>query len=946
MINYIRLKSVIERPVAGGFQTAKKRLFRTSWFSLLLFFIIIPLQASSQETSSQDVRYTLSPVASGMAWNNGLGLNDGFFYGGKIGIDFGPLIGLEASYLTSPELWTKFAEIELGDTAGFLVRDQRVRVRRFGGDLIVRWPSERLAPFVKVGGGVIRFEPESGQKAEKIDVRFGGGLDYILTGRVRTRAWVELNRFRLDRYYLAPGGATSGQYPIDPEADKIRNNFSVGLSFDYALGQSRFRAVRTGQRLHPFSALELEPMVGRLKFDDKRMSVVTLAGARIGGELNPWVGWGLYYLHALESDFSDTRPLQSYGGEARFSLASKAGPQPYVTIGAGQLDFRSGYTDNEGNERDDRTALILGAGVRADVFSGLQLNVGVRDFMYGEGRLDRVSGTEEIRHNWLLSGAMVFGIGGHGGSERKRPVIPQAVPSGRPPVAQAQDSIASGTLSLSQDTIGVGTKTAANAAPTGYVSDKNVVIPVPLEGEIYIRYGKTARDVEKPISENLPPVRSTAADSTVQKSVPPAIEPVDSSKAPAVTPSVDTAMSTSSVPKTGDAAPVSRSEIDSLLNALRSEISSRPAAVTTPAPAPAVTLPEDSAEIVAEDSTVAALRRELAAVEQERRRLDSLLKAPAATAPTEPDSLKEQRIQRAIAEQVAAALAARPEDTAKEITQADLQNMMALLTARLDSVTSQRAAVDSARLRDQLQLEVIRQTKSQEEFQRAMEDFTKRYNERQDERAVTPPSIVVTPPTVSTPVIERDQPSTVIIKPDTQYVVIRDSTGAAGTTLPITGLEVETPPREKNFIDLRPTVYTGFGLEKPKQFIIGGRLDIGPITTKEERLRLVPEFALGLGGGGVSVMAVLNAEYGITEIKTGNYRIVPYARMGFGVLGFGGDITDRDTEGVLNFTYGVSFNPGKTAWMRGLGGPAVFVEHQIIDLFDLNRIVLGLQWSP
>jgi len=941
MINYILHRSVFARPVAGGIQVAKKRLLRSSRLVVLLFFIIT-LQASGQGTSSQDVRYTLSPVASGIAWNNGLGLSDGFFYGGKVGIDFGPLIGLEASYLTSPELWTKFAEIELGDTAGFLVRDQRVRVRRFGGDLILRWPSERLAPFVKVGGGVIRFEPESGQKAEKIDVRFGGGLDYILTGRVRTRAWVEMNRFRLDRYYLAPGGATSGQYPIDPEADKIRNNFSVGLSLDYALGQSRFRSVGTGQRLHPFSALELEPMVGRLKFDDKRMSVVTVAGARIGGELNPWVGWGLYYWHALESDFSDTRPLQSYGGEARFSLASKDGPQPYVTIGAGQLDFRSGYIDSEGNERDDRTALILGAGVRADVFSGLQLNVGVRDFMYGEGRLDRVSGTEEISHNWLLSGAVVFGFGGHGGSEKKRPVVPQAVPSGRPPVAQARDSAASRPFPMSQDTTGVGSNTTVDVVPTGYVSDKNVVIPVPLEGEIYIRYGKTTRDVEKPISENIPPVRSTRADSTVQKPAPPATEPVDSSKAPAVEPSADTTISASPVPTTGDTAPVSRSEVDSLLNVLRSEMNSRPVTVATPAPA--VTLPEDSTEIVVEDSTVVALRRELAAVEQERRRLDSLLKAPAAVAP-EPDSLEEQRIQRAIAEQVAAALAARPEDTAKEITQADLQNMMALLTTRMDSVTSQRAAVDSARLRDQFQLEIIRQTKSQEEFQRAMENFTKRYSERQDERAVTP-SIVVTPPTVSTPVIERDQPSTVIIKPDTQYVVIRDSTGAAGTTLPVTGLEVETPPREKNFIDLRPTVYTGFGLEKPKQFILGGRLDIGPITTKEERLRLVPEFALGLGGGGVSVMAVLNAEYGITEIRSGNYRIVPYARMGFGVLGFGGDITDRDTEGVLNFTYGVSFNPGKTAWMRGLGGPAVFFEHQIIDLFDLNRIVLGLQWSP
>jgi len=377
MKHFIKHKYLEYDSVAGQPSQLRTGLRQLTLTILLLSFVTLP-QAYGQSNGSDNIRYTLSPIGSGTAWNSDLGLKDGFLYGGKLGIDFGPLIGLEASYLTSGNLWTDLGKINLIDTTGAIVGDQRVKVRRIGGDLIVRWPSDRIAPFVKLGGGVILFEPESGPKVEKIDVRFGGGLDYIVTNRLRTRAWVEMNRFRLDRYTLAPGGTESGQYPIDSDADKIRNNFSIGLSLDYAIGQGRFHRIKTDEKLQPFSTLEFEPLVGRLDFDNSQMPTVTVAGARLGGELNPWVGWGLYYWHAMESDLSDTRPLQSYGGEARFSLASKTGPQPYVTIGAGQLDFRSSYTDSEGADRDDKTALILGAGIRAEVFRGLEINASVR----------------------------------------------------------------------------------------------------------------------------------------------------------------------------------------------------------------------------------------------------------------------------------------------------------------------------------------------------------------------------------------------------------------------------------------------------------------------------------------------------------------------------------------------------------------------------------------
>jgi hypothetical protein len=920
---------------------------------LLISFLLLP-SAFSKNNSWQDVRYSLSPVITGNSWNSNLGLKNGLLYGGKLGIDFGALIGLEVSYLTSGNLWTEFSDPGLLDTAGLIVSDQQFKVRRFGGDLIIKLPSDRFAPFVKAGGGLIRFEPEQGEKVEEIDVRFGGGLDFILTSRLRTRAWAEMNRFRLDRYSLAPGGVTSGQYPVDPDAEKIRNNFSVGLSLDYAIGQSRFRTARSGEKLHPFSALELEPLLGRLDFDDSQLGIVTVGGARIGGELNPWVGWGLYYWRALESDLSETRPLQSYGGEARFSLASLAGPQPYVTIGVGQLDFRSGFPNSESAERNDRTAFILGAGIRAEVFRGMQLNVSVRDLMYDKQHIEEISGADEISHNWLISGGLVFGIGGRGRDAKPRPpeVIKSTDHSAPEPVVQEDTTTLVAAKETSVDTTIDKSQPVSEAAKVtrpGYISDQQITIPVPLEGEIYIRYGKTFHDVEKTALE----VLSKQPGIQIDRSRPEAV-PIDTMRVPGVTPAPDTTMSASAELQTEQVeSPVLRSELDSLINALRSDINNMLKEQATRREVRATETPAEAAETLAsEDSIVAALRRELKASEEERRQLDSLLRTQAPATEPSPDTISEQQIQQAIADQVAAALAAREGEAEKDITQEDLQDMMVALTARIDSATAQRAALDSARLRDQIQLEIVRRTKSQEEFQRAMEDFMKRYEDQRDDRKAELPTVIMTQPAPSTQVIESEPPSMITIKPDTpaapdtQHVGISEATQEKKRTVPESDLGIAKPPEEKNLLDLRPTGYFGFGLERPRQFVLGGRLDIGPITSKAERFRLVPELALGLGGGGVSVMAVINTEYNIADIETGNYLLIPYARLGLGVFGLSKDISDKGTDAVFNLTYGIIIDSGETGFLRNIGAPSLFIEHQIIDLFDFNRLLLGLQWSP
>jgi len=889
--------------------------FKSILVLLITAAIVIPqyLRADVGEPVDE-IRYTLSPAIKGIIWDKDLGISDGMFWGGRLGIDFGRLFSLEGYYLSSVDLKARLGEVGLTDTAGVLVADQDIRAVRIGGDLLLKWPAYRLIPFIKIGGGIIQLRPDSGDNVEQIVVSAGGGFEYVLNRRLRAKAWVELNRFRLDRYLLAPGGISGGGYPLDSEADKGRNNFSIGLSFDYALSGGRFLLSASERRIHPFSAVELEPYIGRLNFEDKSMDHTAVAGVRLGGEFNPYVGWGAFYWHGMESELGDTRPLQCYGGEARFHLGTSSGPQPFLTLGAGRIDFRSDFRDKQGNQRDDKTAFIVGAGVRAGLSSKIYMSLSARDYMFSEIELDRISGTNELTHNWLISGALVFGIGGRGRpSVGPEPIQPKP---GAAPIAYESikvDSVSQAVAPQKEDSAGhieASVTDAKDVHARSYVSERNVVIPVPLEGEVYIRYGAASRE--------------TGANQVLRE-----------------VPMQDT------VYEAAGAAPgITRNEVDSLLNAFKAEFRIMLTEVVV-ADTSVQEMPLDSGAVISAtmDSRLAAMQGELDEVRRERNTLDSLLHLQTETELRKRDSLAEEKIQNAIAEQVALALASRPKEEAAGLSASELNAILGGLEGRLDTLMLQRVRVDSARIRDQVQLEVARKTKDEEEFRREMDEFMRRYGER-DDRGSYPPAIIVTPPYQAQQPVQTREPSTILVRPDTQYVVIRDTATGLEDTAAVAGYEIKPAPVSKKFSDLHPSAYSGFGLESPKQFILGGRLDLGPIVAEKERLRLAPELSFGFGGGGISIMAAINGEYRIADFDAGSYRLTPYVRLGFGVIGYGGDIPDRETEGVLNLVYGLELDPIQSRLFQSMESPVLFIEHQIIDLFDLNRLVLGLQWIP
>jgi hypothetical protein len=133
-------------------------------------------------------------------------------------------------------------------------------------------------------------------------------------------------------------------------------------------------------------------------------------------------------------------------------------------------------------------------------------------------------------------------------------------------------------------------------------------------------------------------------------------------------------------------------------------------------------------------------------------------------------------------------------------------------------------------------------------------------------------------------------------------------------------------------------LYTGLNVDDPSQAVFGARLNLGPVARNSD-FNFNPEVALGFGDGGTSFLASANLYYDFNTIaSSGNW--APFLGAGIGILRFtDSDDDDTDisgTEAVLNIGYGLTANFGRTT---------AFAEHQGIDLFDLNRILVGVRLS-
>jgi len=227
--------------------------------------------------------------------------------------------------------------------------------------------------------------------------------------------------------------------------------------------------------------------VGRLDWDDPALSRQVVAGIRTGVDVGPHFGLRATYWQGRSAGFGERQPIQSYGAEARFNLTSGLGPAPYLIAGASRLDFEKGFVDADSLTREDETALVLGGGVSLRMSDQFRLNVSARDYIRSERRFDDVSSLDDLTHNWMLTAGLGFDLGRSRSTRPTRKAtepesvsLPEA-PRNRVRLVMphpATDTLLHARMAASMDSV----------ATTGQV----MVIPVPANGEIYVRFGNGA----------------------------------------------------------------------------------------------------------------------------------------------------------------------------------------------------------------------------------------------------------------------------------------------------------------------------------------------------------------------------------------------------------------------------------------------------------------------
>ncbi|MBA4157502.1 MAG: hypothetical protein H0X65_08500, partial [Gemmatimonadetes bacterium] len=278
------------------------------------------LALGARPAAAQGISYELSPTIVQLQWNEALGIERDYLFGGRVGFNFGQLLGLQGYYLQRTGLETNAAV--LGPDAGLEagVPGPALDVRAAGADLVLNLGTGTIVPFLRAGGGVLRLEPDGLERTDQILLKAGGGLRFGIAGALSGELFAEDWAFRVNRNRLFTPGP-GGVFPPDPEADELRHNLALGAALNLPLGGDRTDA---GPGIRG-AAIPIEPFAGQLRFaDEMGLERQELIGIRTGLDFNRFIGLRGFYWRGVTPQFNETEDIQSYGGEVQFNLG--AGP--------------------------------------------------------------------------------------------------------------------------------------------------------------------------------------------------------------------------------------------------------------------------------------------------------------------------------------------------------------------------------------------------------------------------------------------------------------------------------------------------------------------------------------------------------------------------------------------------------------------------------------------
>lgn len=439
---------------------------------------------SAQNAHAQTVGYSLEPGASYVYWDDDLGLADGWMYGGGVAFELGERIRLTPFYLRANDVTADPAGLENAEGgARFPVADaMEMDVRHYGVDLDIDLISNPVTPFIRLGGGILRFDPEAGERLDRLALSYGGGLRFGV-GRASVRLSAEGNTFRLDPARLYdPSVATTEEGNRTNWVGNARVSIPISTQPD-----DRSTGLSTASAPVGVYGGELR-FADEVGLDDQR-----LVGVRAGLALNPLVSLTGFYWAGVNDDADEFQDVRGYGAEARFQLGSGTGVAPFLIAGGGRIDYDEDAEDPELAAQTDRTALILGGGLNFSLTDRIDLEASVRDYLIDTTQdLEDVSDPGELVNNWMYTVGLTVHIGGATASERSDSGAAEER-------ARLEEEIR--RLEARDST------ERANAAPTRARSDsvsaqrrmvapdgRVITLPVLEEGAIYIRFGPEGLD--------------------------------------------------------------------------------------------------------------------------------------------------------------------------------------------------------------------------------------------------------------------------------------------------------------------------------------------------------------------------------------------------------------------------------------------------------------------
>lgn len=421
---------------------------------------------------AQAIGYALSPSGALVRWDDALGWEDSYLYGGRLGLRFGPFVELQPFVYVGDAALTD--STPTGEDA-----EHEIDLRHAGASLQVNLTRGNLVPFVRLGGGVLRLAPATVEPVGKIALHAGGGVRLGLGG-------VQAELFAEDLAFRGGGSRLNA-------AEEEENHHNLALGAGLVIPISSFSEGASAGGLRG-GAIPLEPFAGRLSFaNEVGLADQNVLGVRTGIDFNSLFGARGFYWKGITEDIDGTDPVQAYGGEAQFNLNTGPGLSPYLVAGAGRLDFGEEFRDSSGVNPTDRNLLILGGGLGFGLSDRVRLNVSARDYLFAAEELEQTRTTNDLLHNLMLSAGLTFSIGGRSGARSGGDPALEALAAETERLRLENERLRGIAPVTQVDTVVVindsGERVVREIVTTRVGNQRTLTVPVPDEGEIILRYG-------------------------------------------------------------------------------------------------------------------------------------------------------------------------------------------------------------------------------------------------------------------------------------------------------------------------------------------------------------------------------------------------------------------------------------------------------------------------